>query len=50
MSSANMIGTNAQVAFGRNFTYTRDRSGSRKDLWGMPLAIHLRSVLLFSPI
>ena len=48
--SANIIGSNKRDAFDRSLTYTRNRSGSRTDPWGMPQVTHLGSVLLFLPI
>ena len=35
-SSANIIGSNKQDAFGRSLTHTRNRRGPRIDPWGTP--------------
>ena len=50
VSSANIIGSNKRDACGRSLTYTRNRSDPRIGPWGAPQVIHLRPVLLFSPI
>ena len=50
VSSANRIGSNKLDAFCRSLSYTRNRSGPRKDPWGTPQVTYLGSVLLFSPI
>ena len=50
VSSANIIGSYKQNAFGRSLTYTINRSGLRIDPWGTPQVTYLRSVLLFSRI
>ena len=47
VSSANMIGPNKQDAFGRTFTYTRNRIGSGINPWEPQQVIYFRSVLLF---
>ena len=50
VSSANIIGSKERDAFGRSLTYTKNRSGPRRDPWGTSQVTYLGSVLLFSPI
>ena len=42
VSSVNIIRSNKQGAFGRSFTYTRNRSGPRINLWRMSQVTYLR--------
>ena len=50
VSSVNIIGSIERDAFDRSLTYTRNRSGPRRDPWGTSQVTYLGSVLLFSPI